>query len=80
MVSLTQPFAQAFGLPAWAENDVKACLVGERAVRGIPEEEDVAYLLVGTGLGLAISAAGASCAARATRQARFMGCPLGMVH
>ena len=57
-VSLTQPFAQAFGLPAWAENDVKACLVGERAVRGIPEEEDVAYLLVGTGLGLAISAGG----------------------
>lgn len=57
-VSVTQPFAQAFGLPAWAENDVKACLVGEQAVRGIPEEEDVAYLLIGTGLGLAVSAGG----------------------
>lgn len=57
-VSVTEPFARVFGLPAWAENDVKACLVGERAVRSIPDDEDAAYLLIGTGLGLAVSAGG----------------------
>ncbi|HIV29158.1 MAG TPA: ROK family transcriptional regulator, partial [Candidatus Ornithocaccomicrobium faecavium] len=76
-VSLTQPFAQAFGLPAWAENDVKACLVGERAVRGIPEEEDVAYLLVGTGLGLAISAGGRILRGAGNAAGEIHGLPFG---
>lgn len=53
-----EAFTTAFGLPAYVENDVKACLIGEKVIRGIPEREDTAYLLIGTGVGLAITANG----------------------
>lgn len=48
-------FAAAFGLPAYVENDVKACLMGERVRRGIPEREVAAYLMIGTGVGVAVT-------------------------
>lgn len=51
-------FAEAFGLPACVENDVKACLIGEKALRRIPEETDAAYVLADEGLGAAITSLG----------------------
>lgn len=53
-VDLRTPFEAALGLPVWIENDVKACLTGERARANIPRQEDTAYLLMGTGVGVAV--------------------------
>lgn len=46
-------FLSEFCLPTQVENDVKACLMGEKALRGLPDREEVAYLLIGTGVGVA---------------------------
>jgi N-acetylglucosamine repressor len=51
---LRTPFESALGLPVWIENDVKACLTGERARVNTPRQEDTAYLLLGTGVGVAV--------------------------
>jgi len=55
---LRAPFEAALGLPIWIENDVKACLTGERARMNIPRLEDAAYLLMGTGVGVAATGNG----------------------
>lgn len=55
---LRAPLEDALGLPVWVENDAKACLLGERARRRVPHEEDTAYLLIGHGLGLAATGGG----------------------
>lgn len=55
---VSEAFEAAFSLPAYVENDVKACLVGEKVRRGIPQREDTAYLLIGSGVGMAITANG----------------------
>lgn len=51
-------FSAVFGLPAYVENDVKACLTGEKSRQGLPQDEDIAYLLVGTGVGVAVTVNG----------------------
>lgn len=55
---LRGPLEKALGLPVWIENDVKACLTGERSRRMIPRQEETAYLLVGTGVGVAATSGG----------------------
>jgi predicted NBD/HSP70 family sugar kinase len=52
-VDLGGALARSFHMPVWIENDVKACLTGERARRGMEDIEHMAYLLVGSGVGLA---------------------------
>lgn len=52
-VDLGGAFFRAFHMPVWVENDVKACLMGERARRGMEDVDHMAYLLVGSGVGLA---------------------------
>ncbi len=51
-------FQRKFGLPVWIENDVKACLTGEKARRGLADSVDTAYLMVGTGVGVAATVSG----------------------
>lgn len=57
-VDVRAAFSEAFGMTASVENDVKACLVGEKTRMGIPDETDTAYLLVGSGIGTAITCGG----------------------
>ncbi len=51
-------FSEAFGLPVSIENDVKACLIGEKIKLDISDETDTAYLLVNGGIGAAITTGG----------------------
>lgn len=51
-------FSEAFGLPVSVENDVKACLIGEKVAHDIPDETDTAYLLINGGIGAAITTDG----------------------
>ena len=57
-IDVASVFSDAFGLPACVENDVKACLLGEKVRMELPEEMDTAYLLVGSGIGTAITSGG----------------------
>jgi len=52
-VELDDVFSRAFGMTACVENDVKACLIGEKVRMGIPDETDTVYLLVDKGIGMA---------------------------
>lgn len=70
-------FTEAFGLPAYVENDAKACLIGEKATRGIAEHEDTAYLLLGTGVGLAVTANGKLLRGRRHEAGEIDGIPAG---
>ena len=45
-----ESIAEAFGLPVSIENDVKACLIGEKIKLDISDETDTAYLLVNGGI------------------------------
>lgn len=57
-VNLVEPFKEVLGLPVWLENDVRSCLIGEKARRGLSDETDTAYLMVGTGIGVAATVGG----------------------
>lgn len=46
-------FRSVFKAPVYVENDVNACLIGEKARKAIPQDEELAYLLIGTGVGAA---------------------------
>lgn len=52
-VELEAIFSRTFGMTACVENDVKACLIGEKVRMGIPDETDTVYLLVDKGIGMA---------------------------
>ncbi len=58
-VALGEVFSSAFGVRAWVENDVKACLIGEKQRMGTRGDDDIAYILVGTGVGVAAVSNGA---------------------
>ncbi len=51
--ALGDAFSNALGVRAWVENDVKACLIGEKQRMGTDEDDDIAYILIGTGVGVA---------------------------
>ena len=57
-VDLQSIFSEAFGMTACVENDVKACLIGEKVRMGIPDQADTVYMLVGNGVGLAATSGG----------------------
>ena len=57
-VDLRSAFQREFELPVWIENDVKACLIGEKARRGLSDAVDTVYLMVGTGVGVAATVSG----------------------
>lgn len=57
-VDLRDAFEREFAMPVWIENDVKACLIGEKARRGLSDAVDTAYLMVGTGVGVAATVSG----------------------
>lgn len=58
-VDLRTVFERVFGLPTWIENDVKACLIGEKDRLGIPRSTDAAYLYLGkNGIGVAATTNG----------------------
>ncbi|MGI6183024.1 MAG: ROK family protein [Candidatus Fimadaptatus sp.] len=57
-VNLVDVFREEIGLPVWLENDVKSCLIGEKACRGLTDDVDTAYLMVGTGVGVAATVSG----------------------
>lgn len=57
-VDLGRVFSEAFGMTACIENDVKACLIGEKARMEIPDMVDTAYLMIGGGIGLAMTSGG----------------------
>lgn len=57
-VDLKSIFSKEFGLTACIENDVKACLIGEKVRMKIPDEVDSCYILVGNGIGLASTSGG----------------------
>ena len=57
-VNLVEVFSRVLNLPVWLENDVKSCLVGEKARRGLSDDTDTAYLMVGTGVGVAATVGG----------------------
>lgn len=48
-IDIRQAFEQLFGLPVWVENDVKAALIGEKDLLGIPRMSDAAYLFISKG-------------------------------
>lgn len=53
-VPLGRIFSKALDLPAFVENDVRACLAWERTRQNIPEDSTLAYLYLGqTGIGFA---------------------------
>jgi len=70
-------FSEVFGRPACVENDVKACLIGEKARMEIPDETDTAYLLVGAGIGTAITSGGAIVRGERNEAGEIAGIPLG---
>ena len=51
-------FSEAFGVPACIENDVKACLIGEKVRMRIPDAADTVYVLVDKGIGMAATSNG----------------------
>lgn len=51
-------FLKEFGRSVSVENDVKACLIGEKSRMNIPDETDTAYLMVGGGIGAAVTCGG----------------------
>ncbi|MGN0742405.1 MAG: ROK family transcriptional regulator [Candidatus Fimadaptatus sp.] len=57
-VDLVSALRDEIGLPVWLENDVKACLTGEKARRGMGDDVDTAYLMLGTGVGVAATVSG----------------------
>lgn len=57
-IELGRIFSEAFGMTACIENDVKACLIGEKVRMGIEDGVDTAYLMVGRGIGLAATSGG----------------------
>lgn len=57
-VDLKAVFSKEFGMTACIENDVKACLIGEKVRMGIADEVDSCYILVGNGIGLAGTSGG----------------------
>lgn len=57
-VNLASAFANEFSLPVWVENDVRACLIGEKARKKIADDIDTVYLMVGTGVGVAATISG----------------------
>lgn len=57
-VDLVSAFRDEIGLPVWLENDVKSCLTGEKARRGLGDNVDTAYLMLGTGVGVAATVSG----------------------
>ena len=71
-------FSKAFGMPACVENDVKACLIGEKVRMEIPDETDTAYLLVGAGIGTAITSGGALVRGERNEAGEIACIPLGL--
>ena len=57
-VELKRVFSEAFGMLACVENDVKACLIGEKVRMGIPDDHDTVYMLVDQGVGMAATTGG----------------------
>ena len=57
-VELKRIFSEAFGMTAFVENDVKACLIGEKVRMSIPDECDTVYMLVDQGIGMAATNGG----------------------
>ncbi len=55
---VTGPFQRYLGIRVFAENDVKACLLGEKERMRMGDRLDVAYLLIGSGVGLAVTSGG----------------------
>ena len=70
-------FSERFGMPACIENDVKACLIGEKVRMEIPEETDTAYLMIGAGLGLACTCGGALLRGHQNEAGEIARMPLG---
>jgi len=58
-VDLQAVFSDAFGMPACIENDVKACLIGEKVRMHISDQCDTVYVLVDKGIGMAATSGGA---------------------
>ncbi len=57
-VDLKGIFSEVFNLPITIENDVKACLIGEKVRMSIPDWCDTVYLLVDSGIGMAATSSG----------------------
>ena len=57
-VELKQIFSEVLGMTAFVENDVKACLIGEKVRMNIPDECDTVYMLVDQGIGMAATNGG----------------------
>jgi len=57
-VQVAKPIAELLGCEVYIENDVNACLMGERVKRGLRDDQDAVYLMVDKGLGMAICANG----------------------
>ena len=57
-VDLQAVFSEVFGMPACIENDVKACLIGEKVRMRIPDQSDTVYMLVDKGIGMAATSGG----------------------
>lgn len=57
-VDLKGIFSEVFGMPVSVENDVKACLIGEKVRMNIPDWSDTVYLLVDSGIGMAATSGG----------------------
>lgn len=52
--SVKAAFEQVFGLPACVENEIKACLIGEKVRMDICDEIDTVYLHIGEEVGAAV--------------------------
>lgn len=57
-VELKQIFSETLGMTAFVENDVKACLIGEKVRMNILDECDTVYMLVDQGIGMAATNGG----------------------
>lgn len=51
-------FAKEFGRTVCVENDVKACLIGEKVRMGIADEVNTSYILIDRGVGMASTSGG----------------------
>lgn len=57
-VQVAKPIADMLNCEVSIENDVNACLMGERVKRGLGDDQDAVYLMVDKGLGMAMCANG----------------------
>jgi len=70
-------FSEVFGMTACVENDVKACLIGEKVRMKISDEIDTVYLMAGATAGMAATSGGILVRGEENEAGSLNGIPVG---